>query len=53
MHALLVPFLVELPNNFLDAVSYLEDVVHSTVCILFLLLFIPQAGVIPPIRPSW
>ena len=52
MHALLVPFLVGLPNNFLDAVSYPEDVVHSTEGIFFLLLFTPQPGVIPPIRPS-
>ncbi len=52
MHALLVPFLVGLPNNFLDAVSYPEDVVHSPEGIFFLLLFIPEGGVIPPIGPS-
>jgi hypothetical protein len=52
-HALLVPFLVVLPNDFLDAVSCPEDVDNSTVYIFFLIDFTPERGVIPPIRQRY
>jgi hypothetical protein len=42
-----VPFLVVLPNDFLDAVSCPEDVDNSTVYIFFLIDFTPERGVIP------
>jgi len=53
MHALLVPFLVVLPNDFLDALSCPEDMDKSTVCIFFLMDFTPEGGVIPAIRQRY
>jgi hypothetical protein len=48
-----VPFLVVLPNDFLDAVSCPEDVDNSTVYIFFLIDFTPERGVIPLIRQRY
>ena len=45
--ALLVLFLLGLPNDFLDAVSYPEDVANSTVGIFFLLDFTLAEGCYP------